>query len=70
MRSSITAKALSVSVTLSTEKRQDYTRLNEEVLKAYEITPEFYRVKFWAVRKSQGQKYAEFAHNMMKVHDK
>lgn len=70
VRPALTGKAMSVSVALDALSRQNYDRLKEEVLKAYEITPEFYRVKFRGARKSLSQKYTEFGHVISKSLDK
>lgn len=46
VQSAVTGKALSVALALGTESRKDYHKLKNEVLKAYQITPEYYRVEF------------------------
>ena len=50
----LTGKGLSVALALGNEGRRDYEKLKDEGLKAYQITPEFYRVRFRSARKRQG----------------
>ena len=69
-QSALSGKALSVSVALGNEGRENYAKLKEEVLKAYQITPEYYRVQFRSIKKKPGQKYAELGHSLSKTLDK
>ncbi len=70
VQSVLIGKALSVALALGAESKKDYETLKEEVLKAYQITPEYYRVKFRNARKKSGQKYAEYAHALTKNFNK
>ena len=70
VQSSLSGKGLSVALAMGDEARRDYSRLKEEVLKAYQITPEYYRVKFRSARKRPNQKYAELSHTLAKTLDK
>ena len=57
-------KAQSAYLALGAEDRKDYEKVKGEVLKAYEVTPEHYRSRFRSARKSPGQRFAEFAHDL------
>lgn len=61
-------KGLFLALILGVKGRNDYEKLKDEVLKANQITPEYYKVKFRSTRKKQGQKYAEFSHLLDKYH--
>ena len=61
-QTAFSGKSLNTYLSLDDEVRKDYKKMKEEVLKAYEVTPEHYRSKFRAARRGPGQLYAEFAH--------
>ena len=46
---------------LSLEQSSDYDKVNELILKAYELVPEAYRQKFRNCRKENDQTHVEFA---------
>lgn len=42
-------------------------RVKDGILKVYEVTPEYYRIKFRATRMHQGVRYTKFAHSVRKL---
>lgn len=66
----VVGKALFVSPALGVENGKTYEGLTEEVLKAYQIAPEYDRVKFKSTRKGAGQKYSEYAQLLTKAFNK
>ena len=70
VRSVLTGKAASVVAAIEKEERGNYERVKEEVLRVYEVTPEFYRDKFRSARKGNSQKYLEYAQTLRKTHGK
>ena len=65
-QSAFPEKAQSAYLALDSEERNVYERVKEEVLRAYEVTPEHYRSKFRSVRKMPGRRFAEYAHELDK----
>ena len=57
-------KAQSAYLALDSVDRKDYLRVKEEVLRAYEVTSEHYRVKFRGMRKAPGRRFAEYLHDL------
>ncbi|XP_059164264.1 uncharacterized protein LOC131947161 [Physella acuta] len=60
-------KAATTYQALSREVQSDYKKVKAAILKAYEITPEAYRIKFRKIRKQQNQTYVEFLFEKEKV---
>ena len=67
IKSSLVGKALSIYIALDPEVKRSYDRVKEEILKAYEVTPEYYRSRFRGTRLQPGMKYTEFAHTVKKA---
>lgn len=63
-QSAFPAKAQGAYLGLSTETRGNYSRVKEEVLKAYEVTAEHYRSKFRETKKQPGKSFSEYAHDL------
>ena len=55
-------RALAAYLSLEENAREDYYRVKDEVLKAYEVTAEHYRNKFRTIRRDQGERFAEYIH--------
>lgn len=51
---------------MSHEQQTNYELVKEAVLKAYQITPEFYRSKFRNMFKEQNQNFVEYSHSLLK----
>ena len=59
--SKLRGKALNTYAALSADQVQDYEVIKKEILKAYELVPEAYRLKFRRLQKSQNVTHVEFA---------
>ncbi|XP_042211010.1 uncharacterized protein LOC121858586 [Homarus americanus] len=62
-----TGSARSAFLSLSNEVFRIYKLVKEEILKAYELIPETYRVKFRTMRKTDVQSYIEFVYSLSKM---
>ena len=60
-QSAFSGKAQAAYMSLGVEERQDYWGVKEEILRAFQITPEYHRSRFRDKRKAPGQRFAEFA---------
>lgn len=60
----LTGKAQKAYSLLSVHDKQNYHKVKEVVLKAYELVPEDYRQKFRNMRKPAEQTYCEFVRNV------
>ena len=63
-------KGRSAYLALTPQECKDYELIKSSVLFAYELTAEYYRVKFRRYKKLDNQSYVEYAHNVAKLHDK
>ena len=58
------AKAQTAYLAIPAELRSDYGRVKEEVLRAYEVTPEYYRTRFRSTKMGLGKRFAEYARDL------
>ena len=63
-------KGRTAYLALTAQECKDYELVKSSVLKAYELTAEYYRVKFRRFKKLDNHSYVEYAHNVTKLHDK
>jgi hypothetical protein len=61
LQSVLTGKASEIYTELSIEQSSDYDQVKSLILKAYELVPEAYRLKFRSYRKDTNQTYVEFS---------
>ena len=61
LQSVLVGKAREAYSSLSVEQSSDYEIVKREILKAYELVPEAYLLKFWEM-KCKGETFLEFAH--------
>ena len=61
IQGSLSGKAREIFTSLSIDDGNNYDKLKEAVLKAYELVPEAYRQKFRNLKKAQDQTHVEFA---------
>ena len=61
VQTALVGKALRVWSSLSLEDSQNYQKVKDVVLKAYELVPEAYRQKFREHRRQTGQTFLEYA---------
>ena len=59
--SKLRGKALDTYAALSSDQSKDYEVVKQEILKAYELVPEEYRLKFRRLQKNQNVTHVEFA---------
>ncbi|XP_064088548.1 uncharacterized protein LOC135202962 [Macrobrachium nipponense] len=62
-------KGRSAFLALTLEEGKDYDFIKESSLRVYELTPEYYRLKFRKYRKFDNQSYVEYSHNIVRMHD-
>ena len=60
LQSIISGKAAEVYAALATEQSPDYDIAKRKILKAYELVPEVYRLKFRSYKKYEYQTYVEY----------
>ncbi|XP_068213177.1 uncharacterized protein [Palaemon carinicauda] len=63
-------KGRSAFLALTLEEGKDYDFIKESILRVYELTPEYYRLKFRKYCKFDNQSYVEYSHNIVRMHDK
>ena len=63
-------KGRSAFLALSLEESKDYDFAKDSILRVYELTPEYYRLKFRKYRKFDNQSYVEYSHTLTRLHDK
>ena len=61
LQSVLVGKAREAYSSLSVEQSSDYEIVKREILKAYELVPEAYRLKFREMKCKEGQTFLEFA---------
>ena len=61
LQTALVGKAQEAYAALSLEDSSDYAMVKKVILKAYELVPEAYRLKFRNLKKTAAQTYAEFA---------
>ena len=66
----VSAKAREIYTQLSREQRSDYDKIEEFILKAYELVPEAYGQKFRNCRKEKDQTHVEFARTKEQLFDR
>ncbi|XP_068204610.1 uncharacterized protein [Palaemon carinicauda] len=69
-RPSLKGKARTVFLSLTSSESNDYDFTKDSILKAYELTAEYYRLKFRRYKKFDSHSYIEYSHNLVKLHDK
>ncbi|XP_066952544.1 uncharacterized protein [Macrobrachium rosenbergii] len=67
---SLKGKARTVFLSLTSSESNDYDFTKDSILKAYELTAEYYRLKFRRYKKFDSHSYIEYSHNLVKLHDK
>ena len=70
LQSLVIGKAREIYTHLSLEQNSDYDKVNELILKAYELVPEAYRQKLRNCRKENDQTHVEFARTKEKLFDR
>ena len=70
LQSSLTGKAREIFTSISMTDSNDYDKLKEAVLKAYEMVPEHYRQRFRNLKKSPDQTHVEFARSKENLLDR
>ncbi|XP_042875418.1 uncharacterized protein LOC122255445 [Penaeus japonicus] len=60
-------KGRSTYLALTSEQKQDYSILKENILHAYELTPECYQAKFRNSAKGMHETYIDYAHTLRKL---
>ena len=70
LQSVVIDKALEIYTQLSLEQSSDYDKVNELILKAYELVPEAYRQKYRNCRKENDQTDVEFARTKEQLFDR
>ena len=63
-QTAFSGKALAAYLALGSDARGDYESVKREILKVYQITPEYHRSKFREVKKTPGQRFAEYAQSL------
>ncbi|XP_068237349.1 uncharacterized protein [Palaemon carinicauda] len=66
----LVGKARSAFLSLIASECKDYDFIKDNILKIYELTPEYYRLRFKRFRKCDKQSYVEYTHGIVKLHDK
>ena len=61
LAAALTGKARQAYTRMSLSDVDDYTKLREAVLAAYDLTPEVYRKKFCEVKKAKDETHSQFA---------
>ncbi|XP_068223944.1 uncharacterized protein [Palaemon carinicauda] len=69
LQQSLKGKARTVFLSLTSSESNDYDFTKDSILKAYELTAEYYRLKFRRY-KFDSHSYIEYSHNLVKLHDK
>ncbi|XP_068229342.1 uncharacterized protein [Palaemon carinicauda] len=70
LQPSLKGKARTVFLSLTSSESNDYDFTKDSILKAYELTAEYYRLKFRRCKKFDSHSYIEYSHNLVKLHDK
>lgn len=70
IQSKFNGKAQRAYASLSEDQSEDYEVVKREVLKAYELVPEAYRLEFKGTRKTNEQTYVEFGRSKTELLDK
>ncbi|XP_068234180.1 uncharacterized protein [Palaemon carinicauda] len=70
LQPSLKGKARTVFLSLTSSESNDYDFTKDSILKAYELTAEYYRLKFRRYKKFDSHLYIEYSHNLDKLHDK
>ena len=70
LQSALKGKGRSAFLSLSLTDSKTYDLVKETVLKAYELTSEFYLNKFRMYKKLENESYVEYAHIVTKLHEK
>ena len=70
LQSVVIGKAREIYTQLSVEQSSNYDTVNELVLKAYELVPETYRLKFRNCRKEHDQTHVESARTKEQLFDR
>ena len=66
----LTGKGRSTYNSILSEQQGDYNFVKRAILDSYEVTAEYYRVKFRSLKKEQGSNFTEFAHTIEKLRNK
>ncbi|XP_068205624.1 uncharacterized protein [Palaemon carinicauda] len=70
LQPSLKGRARTVFLSLTSSESNDYDFTKDSILKAYELTAEYYRLKFRRCKKFDSHSYIEYSHNLVKLHDK
>ncbi|XP_068218551.1 uncharacterized protein [Palaemon carinicauda] len=70
LQPSLKGKARTVFLSLTSSESNDDDFTKDSILKAYELTAEYYRLKFRRCKKFDSHSYIEYSHNLVKLHDK
>ena len=70
LQSGLKGKGRTAFLALTDEEGRDYNVVKDSILRAYELTSEYYRSNFRKYRKLDSQSYMEYAHNVTKLHEK
>ncbi|XP_063589651.1 uncharacterized protein LOC134766651 [Penaeus indicus] len=70
VQSALKGKARSTYLSLSEAHQDDYLKVKESVLNAYQITAEYYRVRFREGLKGDDETFTEYAHTLTKLRNR
>ena len=70
MQSVLVGKGRTKYLSLSVQQCQDYEIVKQEILKAYEVTAEFYHAKFRNCKLEQSMSFTDYSHEVSKLLNK